>query len=408
MGAPDDRRCGLLALLDPPSAAARRRTPHSTHGGHGACRHGSAPQGAATPAYQYASKMMSRHADRLRAITRHVGAPSSAVVAGWAEVKPWTYEHVPRLPAGSPELHAYMQEHGFAIAASVLPQAKVEKALEMIWDTIEARSDGKIDRNDASTWDAGPFGVDVHSEALWFVRGQPEVAAVWAGLLDVDVSELIVSYDGASLWKRGGDGGMGLHTDRAAVHSDSLENRIPVEPGDRPEYFQGFVNLLRSSEQTGGNVVVPGSHKLFKELAAEYCSEAKPMLDVGQVLADRPELFDRIVMGHMEPGDVFLWDDRTMHANAAGRGPGAKEVEFARAACYVTMSKKSLLSDEALETRRLGWQRGVGNGHPAHHPLPRSRFEGAKAGGKGWGAGVALTETGTPLNAFQRSLVPLE
>ena len=117
--------------------------------------------------------------------------------------------------------------------------------------------------------------------------------------------------------------------------------------------------------------------------------------------------------------DGFLWDDRTMHANAAGRGPGAAEVEFARAACYVCMSKKSLLSEEALETRRLGWRRGIGNGHPAHHPLPRARFEGEaatggaggdgkKAGGKGWGAGAVMTETGTPLNAFQRSLVPLE
>ena len=252
---------------------------------------------------------MQMHADRLRVLARHVAGPppSPARAASWEEIKPWTYEQVPRLPAGSPELRSYLSEHGFAIAASVLPQAKVETALEMIWATIEADSEGEIDRTDASTWDAGTFGVNVHSEALWFVRGQPEVAAVWANLLQVDTSELVVSYDGASLWKRGGDGGMGLHTDRAAVHSDSLENRIPVEPGDRSEYFQGFVNLLRTSEQTGGNVVVPGSHKLYKDLAAEYCSDAQPMLDITQVLADKPELFGRIVMGHMEPGDVFLW-----------------------------------------------------------------------------------------------------
>ena len=94
------------------------------------------------------------------------------------------------------------------------------------------------------------------------------------------------------------------------------------------------------------------------------------------------------------------------------------DAQFARAACYVTMSRKALLSEEALETRQLGWAKSVGNGHPAHHPLPRARFEGesatggaggdgTRAGGKGWGAGATLTEHGTPLNAFQRSLVPL-
>ena len=111
----------------------------------------------------------------------------------------------------------------------------------------------------------------------------------------------------------------------------------------------------------------------------------------------------------MLPSDVFLWDDRSVHANAPGMGEtGPTTPELCRAACYVTMSRRDLASEEAIETRRLGYQRSIGNGHPAHHPLPRSRFEAEKdKQGGGWGSGVEHTEEGTPLNAFQRSLVPI-
>ena len=43
--------------------------------------------------------------------------------------------------------------------------------------------------------------------------------------------------------------------------------RIPVGTEDRPIYYQGFVNLTDMDERTGGNVVIPGSHKQFTALA---------------------------------------------------------------------------------------------------------------------------------------------
>ena len=82
-----------------------------------------------------------------------------------------------------------------------------------------------------------------------------------------------------------------------------------------------------------------------------------------------------------------------------------------------------LVTPRLHTTRRRGvtpvQHRCVRKDTGVHHPLPRARFEGEaatggaggdgkKAGGKGWGAGAMMTETGTPLNAFQRSLVPLE
>ena len=42
------------------------------------------------------------------------------------DVAPWVYKNAPRLPAGSAELRAHMEEHGFAIAAAALPAEKVQ------------------------------------------------------------------------------------------------------------------------------------------------------------------------------------------------------------------------------------------------------------------------------------------
>ena len=140
---------------------------------------------------------------------------------------PYEYRRVPRLPSGSVELKDFMEENGFAVVRSVLSRDECETALSMIWSDVEAKTGAT--RADPSTW--SDVSVDVHSEALWWVRGHPAVAEVWAGLLGTD--ELVVSYDGASLWKPWGideewkTGGMGLHCDRAAFATPSQEVRIP-------------------------------------------------------------------------------------------------------------------------------------------------------------------------------------
>eukprot|EP01050_Picozoa_sp_SAG11_P037377 SAG11_NODE_14712_length_602_cov_1.252485_1_plen_47_part_01 len=47
---------------------------------------------------------------------------------------------------------------------------------------------------------------------------------------------------------------MGLHTDRRN------------QEGVADDYVQGFVNLITTSPASGGNVVVPRSHKRYAEL----------------------------------------------------------------------------------------------------------------------------------------------
>ena len=89
----------------------------------------------------------------------------------------------------------------------------------------------------------------------------------------------------------------------------------------------------------------------------------------------------RAIIAHVEPGDALLWDDRMLHGNCPGIAPPSGpdspllQKQLARAGAVVNMSPKKWASEEALQTRRLATERGVGNGHRSHHPIPRELLE---------------------------------
>ena len=79
--------------------------------------------------------------------------------------------------------------------------------------------------------------------------------------------------------------------------------RIPVGTEDRPIYYQGFVNLTDMDERTGGNVVIPGSHKQFTALAERFAKDdPSGMIPWETVWKEAPEAFGSIVMAHCEAG----------------------------------------------------------------------------------------------------------
>jgi hypothetical protein len=114
-----------------------------------------------------------------------------------------------------------------------------------------------------------------HSEALWYVRGIPAVKDVWATLLGDD--ELIVSFDGMCQY-RPWSLDRSWRTSTGWFHCDRQPGPPVTDSPDRAgvcgiqerEYIQGFVNLVRTTEATGGNVVCAGSHKRYAETAVQY------------------------------------------------------------------------------------------------------------------------------------------
>lgn len=115
--------------------------------------------------------------------------------------------------------------------------------------------------------------------------------------------DLIVSFDGMCIFRnRGMDAswtthGGWFHTDRPINGPNGLERG----------YVQGFVNLVRTSPEGGGNVVVPDSHLQYATLAAQFqaTKDGKSLgyLDNEKMKTENPGLFSQSVYVHMEAGE---------------------------------------------------------------------------------------------------------
>ena len=283
--------------------------------------------------------------------------------------------------------------------AGVLSEDEVEEAMRRVWDLIEGQGTG-VDRADRSTWTnerwcprtaadpgkvagtgsgAGGYGA-LQSDAAWYIRGRPGLRQMWASIYGTD--DLIVSWDGLNVvrpWKHDPTWrvtAQGPHID-GVRQMQSPDGRRPdggdFEPSTR-YYAQGVVNLVRSSADAGGNVVVSGSHKHYESLNRQFFSQSGEQRVTPEIVAARPEIFENnVIIAHVEPGDCVLWDDRSIHCNHPGvTGTIPARDGLLRAACYCTMAPAATAVAEVLESRKQciaeGWGSGSG-GWCAHRVI---------------------------------------
>jgi hypothetical protein len=297
---------------------------------------------------------MAAPARRLRCVASHLAAEPAAAeaepqpfAAGWPQhISPPQYKAVPRFAVGDRAVLEHLEEHGFAVVGDVLTEAETETALGKVWDFMENMGTG-IDRSRPETW-SNEFWMEnsapgsglmsghggTHSEALWYVRGIPAVKSVWATLLDDN--DLIVSFDGMCQYRPWALDNS-WRTSTGWFHCDRQPGPpvtdMPARAGDcgihERDYVQGFVNLVRTTEATGGNVVCAGSHKRYAETAQEYAgngelalaslslcvcfagpsyptARTRPVLTlalwwqtVQEILKNCPEIFEESVIAHL-------------------------------------------------------------------------------------------------------------
>ena len=249
---------------------------------------------------------------------------------------------------GDAEAMSYLREQGFVVFANALSSGEAEQAMSMLWDYLEALGTG-VDRANTDTWGDDRWPTAVHGAILpsigighcaaqWFIRDVANVKRCFSQVWDDE--ELLVSFDGVSLWRpwaenaqwRTNEGLTWMHIDQHPIG----------RPGKH--CVQGLVNLLPTDAGIGGNMVVPGTHRLFEkipELYEERLGRIHPSIDHFRFPSNDP-LFGEYqpIVAHMEPGDLMLWDSRTIHCSAAG-SVGSSPQGLLRAASLICMMPKS-------------------------------------------------------------------
>jgi hypothetical protein len=256
-----------------------------------------------------------------------------------------------------------LQDHGYVVIRGVADIEQVATAKSLLWEGICERH-GHTTREDPRTWnfpcnEAGLVPWLGQSAGAWAVRGWPGVKRAFAHIWQTE--ELIVSMDCALLWRpwwvdsKWKPRTEGLHIDQNPFHKPALE------------CVQGMVPLVRVDEVSGGLQVVPDSH-LDKSKEAFKLTHAHMRSSGDWCPCDDDALRQQALLLLAQPGDLILWDGRTIHGGLVGTGDYQQggPVELARLAVTVAMTPRAWAGLLVQQRRREGFMKGENFNHCPH------------------------------------------
>ncbi|MFP6806112.1 MAG: phytanoyl-CoA dioxygenase family protein [Pseudomonadales bacterium] len=280
------------------------------------------------------------------------------------------YTQVQRFEPGSKDSIDYLEEHGYVVIANALTTDEAAVALDKLWFYLESLGTG-IHRDDPETWGNDRWPTSVHGGILpghgigqcdsqWYIRDIENVKQSFAAIWGTD--DLLVSFDGVSLWRpwsrdpawRTGLGGSWLHIDQHPIGRPGLH------------CVQGLVNLLPTTPDTGGNVMIPGSHLTHHEIPQRYTERLARIdksIDHFRFPNNDPLLADsNPITCHMEAGDLLLWDSRTIHCSSPPTNPDAKAPDadsLVRAISLICMMPRAKSNAEVISRRKAAIEKGT-------------------------------------------------
>lgn len=236
------------------------------------------------------------------------------------------------------------------VVKNAIPRDRAEQYQQKAFDWLKSFDPG-LDIRRPETWslDRLPIQTErntyehyavVHERFMWEARMEPGVldafAKVWG------TKELIVSFDSLNV---------------------TLPNLKPVRdpwphvdqaPRKRGLHcVQGIINLSHAGNEDGSLVAIPGSHKLIGEFFdTKTDSSTWEMRDNRYFSKEDMEFFNsrglRPQKVLAEPGDLILWDSRTIHW---GGEPEPGKSDIVRTVIYAAYAPAKLASREALEAK---------------------------------------------------------
>lgn len=196
-----------------------------------------------------------------------------------------------------------------------------------------------------------------HSDTMWELRMRPEVVGIFEDFWSE--SDLLSSFDGVYHRAENDEIGIDWHVDQDQTHSRGCV------------CVQGFVALTNSNYQTGTISFLPGSHLKHEALCKRICGDAEEGDWEFEHIPSDDVIFEQCsapVRAEVCPGDVVLWDSRTVHKVEAGGSD-------ARLVAYLCMTPRSFATETVLRQRRHGYRNGISTTHWPHRYVDRGEHK---------------------------------
>ncbi|GAA5856546.1 hypothetical protein JCM8547_005858 [Rhodosporidiobolus lusitaniae] len=245
---------------------------------------------------------------------------------------------------------------GYAIIRGAVPEERALSYRDRAYEWI-AKFPLGFDRDDKSTWTqehlpmtkkGGMFHHSIGHEAfLWELRQEKGLIAPFAQLWGTD--ELLVSFDGANVSL---PGKMQDPNQPAWWHQD--------QDADKRGFHcaQGLVNLAPNGPKDGGLMLLKGSAKLNDKYFTEVWNGTDGVVLKGDeaqtdFFGYTPEILSwfyengaKWVKTELNPGDLVIWDSRTVHYNVPPLG------DRDRVAAYTCFMPARLCAPDQLEQKQ--------------------------------------------------------
>ena len=245
-----------------------------------------------------------------------------------------------------------------------------QKALEWL-----SSFDTSLDLNDPSTWTTEnlPFQSKVntfnkygvaHEKFMWDARMEPKILEAFARIWGTD--ELLVSFDALNIT-------LPNRADKPAQRPWPHVDQSPLRRG--LHCVQGIINLSHAGPEDGSLIVLPRSNTVTEQFFDTETDRATwETKDIRFISETEMKWFEERDMKPLkvmaEPGDLILWDSRTIHWG----GEPTVESDTIRTVIYASYSPATWARPEELERKREAFESFQATTHWAHdNVVPREK-----------------------------------
>ncbi|KAF2087330.1 hypothetical protein K490DRAFT_56946 [Saccharata proteae CBS 121410] len=265
---------------------------------------------------------------------------------------------------------------GFAVVKGAVPAERCTHYIDSMYSWLEKFPYG-FKRSDTSTWTADHLPANIkggmyhgysvqHEKFVWEARLEPGVLDAFALLWGTD--KLIASFDGINFTLPTSD----RKPWDAWPHIDQSPYRTGLQCA------QGIINFAENGPKDGGLMVLKGSHRWTEKYFESHEKDQKTWgsTDWFGFKEDEVDWFKERGCEVMKvcagPGDLIIWDSRTMHWNVVPEG------EQTRALVYACYAPAKFAKPETLEKKKQFFEERLGTTHWPHDNLFVSGYKGEK------------------------------